>query len=49
MKEIVNNCIKSINRAKKFQNFNIFINETFDLAKKQAFESQERWKKGNFF
>ena len=48
MKEIVNNCLKSINRAKKLKNFNIFITNSFELAKNQASESQKRWNEGIF-
>lgn len=48
MREIVNTCMKSINRAKQLKNFNILITDTFEMAKKQAFESQKRWNDGNF-
>ncbi|RNA09969.1 glutamyl-tRNA(Gln) amidotransferase subunit mitochondrial [Brachionus plicatilis] len=43
--KIVNSCIRSINRAKKLEKLNILISDTFDLAEKQAFESEKRWNK----
>lgn len=39
---IVDNCVKSINLAKKLKNCNIFVKDTFDLALKQAENSQNR-------
>ncbi|CAF0786993.1 unnamed protein product [Brachionus calyciflorus] len=45
MSEILNNCIRSINKAKKLKNLNILIKDTFDLALNQAEKSHERFLK----
>jgi hypothetical protein len=42
--KVVENCVKTINKAKNLRGLNAFITETFDLASKQAEESHLRHK-----
>ncbi len=46
MNNAVENCVKSINKAKLLKNLNIIINDTYDLALKQAQQSEKRFKTG---
>jgi len=40
--KVVENCVKTINKARSLRGLNAFITETFELASKQAEESQQR-------
>lgn len=35
-KNLVENCLKAIDKAKKLKSLNMFVTETYDLALKQA-------------
>jgi aspartyl-tRNA(Asn)/glutamyl-tRNA(Gln) amidotransferase subunit A len=47
---VIDNCLKAINKAKKLKHLNMFITDTHDLALKQAEKSHERIvKQSNLF
>ena len=47
---VIENCLKAINKAKRLKNLNMFVTDTHDLALKQAEKSHERIvKQSNLF